>query len=205
MAQVLIDHDRIRQWAEARGGAPASVRGTSSSGDPGLLRIDLPGGAGNDSLQRISWDDWFRKFDAQQLALLIDDDDRPTTFNKLVYRHEVNIDIDATDRRRGGGAKESHMAKPNRQTDRSRTAATESDPDIERDDAQNAAADAPEGDEADETDDDMDDDDIDDSDDEFDDADSDDDEGDSDDDLDEEGDEGEAEGEENDGNDRGRQ
>lgn len=200
MAQVLIDHDRIRQWAEARGGAPASVRGTGSSGDPGLLRIDLPGGAGNDSLQRISWDDWFRKFDAQQLALLIDDDERPTTFNKLVYRHEINIDIDATDRRRGGGAKESHMAKPNRQTDRSRTATTENDPDVERDAERNAGADEPEADEADDTDDDMDD-----SDDEFDDADTDDDEGNSDDDLDEEGDEGEDEGEENDGNDRGRQ
>ena len=197
MAQVLIDHDRIRQWAEARGGAPASVRGTGSSSDPGLLRIDLPGGAGNDSLQRISWDDWFRKFDAQQLALLIDDDERPTTFNKLVDRHEVNIDIDATDRRRGGGAKESHMAKPNRQTDRSPAAATETDPDIERDDPQNAGADEPEADEADDTDDDMDD-----SDDEFDDADTDDDEGASDDDLDDEGDEGVDEGEENDGNDR---
>ena len=186
MAQVLIDHDRIREWAQARGGAPASVRGTGSSGDPGLLRIDLPGGAGNDSLQRISWDDWFRKFDAQQLALLIDDDDRPTTFNKLVHRHEVNIDINTADHRRGSGAKESHMAKPNRQTDRSPAAASETDP-----------ADKLEVDEADETDEDIDDDD------EFEDADTDDDERDSDD-LEDDGDESEDEGEESDGDDRDR-
>jgi hypothetical protein len=178
VAQALIDHDRIREWAEARGGAPASVRGTGSSGDPGLLRIDMPGGAGNESLQRISWDDWFRKFEAQQLALLIDDDDRPATFNKLVYRHDVNIDINPATRRRGGESKESTMAKSDRRAERSPAAAGRTDdPDTGRDEPRDADADDADVDDVDETDDE-----IDDSDDEFDDADSDD-EDDGDDDL----------------------
>jgi hypothetical protein len=159
VAQALIDHDRIREWAEARGGAPASVRGTGRAGDPGLLRIDMAGGAGNESLQRISWDDWFRKFDAQQLALVIDDADRPSTFNKLVSRHDVNIDTNPAERRRDAGSKESNMAKPNRQTDRSRAATETDDPNTEHDVMQDTSDDSADVDEVD--------DDTDESDDEF--------------------------------------
>lgn len=194
MAQALIDHDRIREWAEARGGTPASVRGTGSAKDPGLLRIDMPGGAGNESLQRISWDDWFRKFEAQQLALLIDDDERPSTFNKLVYRREVNIDINPASRRRGAGSKESNMAKSPSQTPRSRGVATPAeDQDTQRDDERTVAEEVvDEAVEVDELDDD-----TDENDDEFEDAEGDDD-ADTDDDIDADDDldEGEDEGDE---------
>jgi hypothetical protein len=39
----------IRAWVEAHGGRPARVRGTGDGDDPGILRIDFPGGAGDDS------------------------------------------------------------------------------------------------------------------------------------------------------------
>lgn len=129
MAHALMDHERIRQWTEARGGLPACVRGTGRAGDPGILRLDLPGGAGNESLQHISWDAWFRKFDAQQLALLVDDADRPGTFNKLVNRADVlnradvNVDVNPAQRRRGAATRESTMANPNQQPNRDRGAA----------------------------------------------------------------------------------
>ena len=69
-SQVTTDHDEIRRWAEQRGGRPAHVKRTGNPDDPGILRIDFPGYSGEDSLEGISWDEWFDKFDKHGLALL---------------------------------------------------------------------------------------------------------------------------------------
>jgi ferritin-like metal-binding protein YciE len=81
-SSVTTDHDEIRQWAEARGASPACVRGTGGKGDTGMIRLDFPGYSGGKSLQKISWDEWFEKFDGQKLALL----HREDNFNKLIAR-----------------------------------------------------------------------------------------------------------------------
>jgi alkylation response protein AidB-like acyl-CoA dehydrogenase len=88
---VTTDHDEIRRWAEEHGGRPARVRGTGtgSGDDPGILRIDFPGGAGEQDLEPISWEEWFEKFDEQGLAAVIQDrkaDGDDSTFVKLVKR-----------------------------------------------------------------------------------------------------------------------
>ena len=87
---TTTDHDFIRRWVEERGGWPARVGGTGSGDDPGILRIDFPGYSGGDSLERMEWEEWFEKFDENELAFLHrdmshggDDLDR---FNKLVSR-----------------------------------------------------------------------------------------------------------------------
>ena len=88
-SQQTTDHDEIRRWAEARDGSPARVRGTGDDNDPGVLRIDFPGGAGEDELEHISWDEWFEKFDQQGLAAIIQEEKtsgEPSTFIKLVNR-----------------------------------------------------------------------------------------------------------------------
>jgi len=88
-AQPITDHDQIRQWAEARNARPACVRGTGGDGDPGMLRLDFPGFSGGDSLQPISWDEWFRQFDENDLALIVQDTTAAgerSNFNKLVRR-----------------------------------------------------------------------------------------------------------------------
>jgi hypothetical protein len=88
-AHKTTDHEEIRRWVEEHGGRPARVRGTGHDGDPGVLRIDFPGGAGEDELEPISWDEWFRKFDEQNLALLYQErraDGEDSTFAKLVRR-----------------------------------------------------------------------------------------------------------------------
>ncbi|WP_216824140.1 hypothetical protein [Dietzia sp. WMMA184] len=57
--------------------------------DPGVLRFDFPGGAGDESLEQISWDEWFEKFDSQGLALLYQEkkaSGEGSTFFKLVNR-----------------------------------------------------------------------------------------------------------------------
>ena len=87
--RTTTDHDEIRGWVEAHGGKPARVRGTGGGDDPGVLRIDFPGGAGDEDLEPISWDEWFQKFDEQQLAALIQErraDGDDSTFVKLVKR-----------------------------------------------------------------------------------------------------------------------
>jgi ferritin-like metal-binding protein YciE len=81
-ARPLTDHDAIRQWAEERGAQPACVRGTGGRGDTGMIRLDFPGYTGEESLEHIAWDDWFQKFDENNLALLV----RGDNFNKLVSR-----------------------------------------------------------------------------------------------------------------------
>ena len=88
-SRVTTDHDEIRQWAEERGGRPSCVRNTGRKGDIGILRLDFPGYSGENSLEEISWDDWFDKFDERGLALLFQDTTaggQRSNFNKLVSR-----------------------------------------------------------------------------------------------------------------------
>ncbi len=88
-SHTTTDHDEIRGWVEEHDGKPASVRGTESGGEAGVLRIDFPGGAGEDQLEHISWDDWFQKFEASELAFLYQEkkaSGEDSTFFKLVKR-----------------------------------------------------------------------------------------------------------------------
>jgi len=86
MTRTLVDHDSIREWADAHGVRPARVQGTGGGHDPGILRLETPIET-EDGLDRISWDEWLRKFDATGLALLVDeDDDHPSTYNRFVKR-----------------------------------------------------------------------------------------------------------------------
>jgi hypothetical protein len=88
--RTTTDHDEIRRWVEERDGTPASVRGTADDGDgAGVLRIDFPGGAGEESLEHISWDEWFEKFEEKGLAFLYQEQKaggEESTFFKLVQR-----------------------------------------------------------------------------------------------------------------------
>src|SRR5438270_2865422 len=92
-SRVTTDHEEIRRWAEERGGAPSHVKRTGREDDPGILRIDFPGYSGAGSLEPLSWDQWFQKFDEQGLALLFQEttaNGQPSNFNKIVSRETVN-------------------------------------------------------------------------------------------------------------------
>ncbi len=89
--KTTTDHNEIRRWVEEHGGKPVSVRGTGSGDDPGVLRIDFPGGAGEDQLEPMDWDEWFRKFDENDLAFLYQEEKasgEDSTFFKLVKREQ---------------------------------------------------------------------------------------------------------------------
>jgi hypothetical protein len=83
------DHMEIRRWVEARGGRPAAVSRTRSDDDPGIIRIDFPGYSGEDSLESISWEEWFQKFEDGNLALVFQEttgEGERSNFNRLVKR-----------------------------------------------------------------------------------------------------------------------
>jgi len=87
--ETTTDHDEIRRWVEEHGGRPVRVRGTENGHGAGVLRIDFPGGAGEDQLEPISWDEWFKTFDENDLAFLYQEQKasgEDSTFFKLVSR-----------------------------------------------------------------------------------------------------------------------
>lgn len=91
--KTTIDHDEIRRWVEDHGGRPVAVRETGRGDDPGVLRIDFPGGARDDRFEDLDWDEWFAKFDESNLALLYQErkaDGSDSTFNKLIDRDKVD-------------------------------------------------------------------------------------------------------------------
>lgn len=81
---TTTDHRVIRRWAEARGGRPARVKATGKNDDPGILRFDFV--EKDESLEEISWEEFFEKFDENDLALLYQDE-KDSRFNKLIRRH----------------------------------------------------------------------------------------------------------------------
>lgn len=88
-SSTTTDRDEIRRWVEDHGGKPAAVRGTGDGDELGVLRIDFPGGAGEDRLEHVSWDDWFDAFEQSELAFLYQEqkaDGSESTFFKLVER-----------------------------------------------------------------------------------------------------------------------
>ena len=107
-SKTTNDHDEIRRWAEARGGRPSRVKGTGSGEDPGMIRIDFPGYSSAGKLEEISWDDWFRKFDQSNLALIFEEGTArgdKSNFNKLVGREtaEARARGERTSRRKREG------------------------------------------------------------------------------------------------------
>ncbi len=69
-SKTTKDHTKIKKWSEERDGKPAVVESTSNSSEGGgLLRINFPGYA-EDNLKNISWEEFFRIFDENDLQFL---------------------------------------------------------------------------------------------------------------------------------------
>ena len=86
-SKTATDLKEIQQWAEKRGGKPAKVKGVGKGEGDGLIRIDFPGYSGEDSLEEISWEEWYKIFQERDLAFLYQDktsDGKESRFFKLV-------------------------------------------------------------------------------------------------------------------------
>ena len=93
LSRTTRDHDEIRRWAEARGAVPAEVKGTERGGEAGIIRFEFPNAPNhNDSkLEKISWEDFFEKFDSNNLELVYQEktaEGQQSNFNKLVHPTE---------------------------------------------------------------------------------------------------------------------
>ena len=101
MAQThaTTDHQKIRKWAEARGGRPTAVRATHGKEGIGIIRIEFPDApnAQDEDLQPISWTEFFEKFDEADLALVYQEETASgerSNFNKLVGRDMVQAGME---------------------------------------------------------------------------------------------------------------
>lgn len=86
---ALTEHHAIKAWAEARHARPALVKGTGNTSDAGRIRLDFPGYSGGDLLEEISWEQWFARFEENNLALVVQDattDAQRSNFSLLVGR-----------------------------------------------------------------------------------------------------------------------
>lgn len=87
-SQTTTNLDEIKKWAEARGGKPSVVKATENDGKgAGVLRINFPGYSGEDSLEEISWDEWYKTFKEKNLAFLYQEETaggKESRFFKLV-------------------------------------------------------------------------------------------------------------------------
>ena len=82
-SKTTTNHKEIQRWVEERGGEPSRVTGTN------LLRIDYPGFSGEETLEALDWDEFFRIFDENKLAFLYQEqtkDGGESRFSKFVER-----------------------------------------------------------------------------------------------------------------------
>jgi len=83
-SKTTTNHSEIQKWAEEREGKPSIVKNTGKNGG-GLLRINFPGYA-EDNLEDISWDEFFKIFDENELEFLYQENTRDgstSRFNKF--------------------------------------------------------------------------------------------------------------------------
>jgi hypothetical protein len=90
LSKTTQDHEEIRSWAEKRGAVPAEVASTHRRDEPGILRFSFPRARdkNNDKLTEVSWDDFFEKFDENNLELVYQEKTaagRQSNFNKLIH------------------------------------------------------------------------------------------------------------------------
>jgi hypothetical protein len=123
-SRTLTNHQEIRRWAEERGARPSAVRRTRGDDNTGIIRLDFPGYSGENSLEEISWDEWFEDFDDRNLALIVQDETaegEPSNFNKLVSRESMQDSSEETSQRkrsRGTSARRTSSRRSGPQSDR---------------------------------------------------------------------------------------
>ena len=87
-SKTTTDLKEIKKWAEERDGKPSIVKSTQNDKEGGgVLRINFPGYSGEDTLEEISWEDWYDIFKDRDLAFLYQDETsggKESRFFKLV-------------------------------------------------------------------------------------------------------------------------
>jgi hypothetical protein len=74
-SRITTDHEEIRKWAEKFGGRPQVIDDPQAEADTMGIRIDFPDHFDDEFLSEtkvrdVSWEEFFRKLDEQDLALM---------------------------------------------------------------------------------------------------------------------------------------
>jgi hypothetical protein len=94
-SKVTTNHEEIQTWVEDRGGHATRVSGTDKGDSGGILRIDYPGYSGEETLEPISWAEFFAAFEENSLAFLYQDETREgkeSRFSKLIDRDSAKVE-----------------------------------------------------------------------------------------------------------------
>lgn len=89
--KITTDHKLIREWIEARGGIPVRIAATETpTEDEGYLDIKFD--RSNDEIKyvKLSWQDFFTKFEQSHLAFQFDDGDTvggKSKYFKFIWRN----------------------------------------------------------------------------------------------------------------------
>jgi hypothetical protein len=93
-ANETTDHTVIKEWAEKRHGKPAKIKDTGDGKDEGILRIHFPEASQvNENFQEITWKDFFKNFEENQLLFLYQDkkdNGDYSTFHKFIHKDNNN-------------------------------------------------------------------------------------------------------------------
>lgn len=79
--KVTTDHEEIRNWVEEHEGRPAVAPDRKNR----AVRIFFPDQYVGDPVQEISWDEFFDKFEEEDLAFMYKDDE-DSRFFRIVER-----------------------------------------------------------------------------------------------------------------------
>ncbi len=70
-SKTTTDLKTIQEWDEKRDGKLTTVKSTGDKKGGGVLRkINFPGYSGEDTLEEISWEEWYKTFEDRELSFL---------------------------------------------------------------------------------------------------------------------------------------
>lgn len=129
LSKTTQDHEEIRKWAEKRGAVPAEVASTHRRDEPGILRFSFPRAKGknNDKLTEISWDDFFEKFDENDLEMVYQEKTaagRQSNFNKLIHPTSMSRGRSAGSSRSAAGSRSGSRSASGSRSSESRSTAS---------------------------------------------------------------------------------
>jgi hypothetical protein len=87
--KVTTDHKQIKQWVEDHDGRPAMVIGPGTQMGGGAVNIFFPDHGKNDQLEEITWNEFFDRFEENDLEFLYKDEatsDGESRYFKIIER-----------------------------------------------------------------------------------------------------------------------
>lgn len=83
--KVTTDHEEIRHWVEEHEGRPATETGSVGKNEGRVVKIFFPDQYTSNPVEEITWDEFFEKFEQEDLAFMYKEDE-DSRFFRIVER-----------------------------------------------------------------------------------------------------------------------